>query len=370
MSRVRRARAPCVDRADRALQGIGLGQERTNEGARQLVEGRRRDREDRKRLWTVAGGRAIQAGGVQFVGGVVAAAGPTPSGWRGRVDAVSRAITRQPAVSAAMAVLGIANDAGAPLLAAALAFNAIFAIVPGLLLLSGILGWAIEDVESRTKLLNDLVALLPPLRAAILDSLNGVVRERGGLTIVGLVGLLWGASSFYGALDEVMRRIFAGGPVRGFIEQRVRGLLSVIGLVAIVAVTVLTSGIWTVVVTSVGALPGAAVALTVAGPLLLVAFSVIAVLLVYVLVPTAPPGWRAAWLPAVVAGLGIGLLTSVFSALAPILVGGLAGFGVIATVFGALVWLNLGFQILLYGAAWARLRREREKEKQKGLLPA
>ena len=33
---------------------------------------------------------------------------------------------------------------------------------------------------------------------------------------------------------------------------------------------------------------------------------------------------------------------------------------VIATVFAALIWLNFSYQILLYGAAWARIRRDAE----------
>jgi uncharacterized BrkB/YihY/UPF0761 family membrane protein len=36
---------------------------------------------------------------------------------------------------------------------------------------------------------------------------------------------------------------------------------------------------------------------------------------------------------------------------------------VIATVFGALVWLNLSYQVLLFGAAWARVRRDREESR-------
>jgi membrane protein len=260
-----------------------------------------------------------------------------------------------------MAILGIANEAGAPLLASALAFNAMFAILPGLLLLSGILGWAIQDIEARAKLLADLVASLPPLGPAISDSLNGVVRERGGLTLVGLVGLLWGSSNFYGVLDEVMRRIFSGGPVRGFIDQRLRGLFAVVGLVGLVIGTILMGGLWTVIVTTVGDLPGAAIVLSIAGPIVFIGFSIVAVLLTYLLVPTAPPSWRQAWLPAVIAGSGIGLLTSLFSGLAPLLVGGLAGFGVLAAVFGAFVWLNLGFQMLLWGAAWARYRRDQHR---------
>jgi uncharacterized BrkB/YihY/UPF0761 family membrane protein len=233
-----------------------------------------------------------------------------------------------------------------------------FAILPGLLLLSGVLGWAIADPLARGKLLADLVSLLPPLSAAISDSLEGVVRERGGLTLIGLVGLIWGTSSFYGALDEVMRRIFTGG-VRGFIEQRVRGVIVVAGLVVLVVGTALIGGAWTVVVTTVGNIPGAALVLGVAGPVVFVVVCILAVLLVYRFVPTSPPSVREAWLPAVVAGFAIGLLTSLFSVLAPVLVGGLAGFGVLAAIFGAFVWLNLGFQALLWGAAWARYRRDR-----------
>jgi uncharacterized BrkB/YihY/UPF0761 family membrane protein len=97
------------------------------------------------------------------------------------------------------------------------------------------------------------------------------------------------------------------------------------------------------------------------GPALALAVMVLVVLAVYLWVPTAPPSLRAALLPAIVAGLGIGILTNLFSLLAPLLIGGMSGFGVIATVFSALVWLNFSYQILLYGAAWARVRRDRER---------
>ena len=91
---------------------------------------------------------------------------------------------------------------------------------------------------------------------------------------------------------------------------------------------------------------------------------VAATLAIYKLVPTAPASMRASLPPALLAGVGIGLLTNLFGVLAPLLVGGLAGLGVIATAFAVLIWLNFSFQILLYGAAWARLRRDLEAEKR------
>lgn len=279
---------------------------------------------------------------------------------RNRLQAIVGRITGHPLVQRIQAVVGIANDAGAPLLAAALAFNTMFAIIPGLLLLSGVLGWAIDDPVARAELLADLVARLPPLADAIADSLDGVVQARGGLTIVGIVGLLWGASNFYAVLDEVMRRIFAGGAPRSMIAQRVRGFVTVFGLVALVFGAVLLGGLWTIVGSTVGDLGGLLV-LSLVGPLMFVLLSVVAAFVAYRFVPAAAPSWRAALPPAIVAGIGIGLLTNLFSLLAPVLVGGLSGFGVLATIFGAFVWLNLCFQILLWGAAWARYRRDRER---------
>jgi uncharacterized BrkB/YihY/UPF0761 family membrane protein len=86
-------------------------------------------------------------------------------------------------------------------------------------------------------------------------------------------------------------------------------------------------------------------------------------LVVYVVVPVHGPTLAAARAPAVVAGIGIGLLTTLFGLAAPLLVQGFAALGVIASVFAALIWLNFIFQLLLYGAAWACIRRDREQTK-------
>jgi membrane protein len=214
----------------------------------------------------------------------------------------------------------------------------------------------IQDAVQRSALLDQLVSYFPPLADVMSTSLEGVVRERGTLSIVGLVGLLWGASSYYAALDEVMRRIFGAQHVRGFIEQRVRGIITVAVLVGLMLGVIGLSGVFALVSEQVRG-----------GWILQLAFSiaalsvtVIVVLALYLLVPAAPPSWRAALPPAIAAGVGIGLLTSLFSLLTPWLIGGLLAFGIIATVFGALIWLSFSYQILLYGAAWARIRRDAE----------
>jgi membrane protein len=273
--------------------------------------------------------------------------------WRERLAAARSWLTAQPLVVRVGAVMQLTDTAGGPLLAAALAFGTLFAIVPVLLLLSGVLGWLIDDPLQKQELLRQLVAAMPPLADLFDRSLSGAIAARGALSLVGIVGLLWASSNFYASLDEVMRRIF-GGPARGIVARRVRGVVAIVVLIGLVVATIALSGVFALVERTVGQF----VAWRWLALFVALGLTVLVVLAAYRLVPTEPPSLREALPPAIAAGLGIGLLTNLFSALAPLLIGGLAGFGVLATIFGALVWLNLCYQVLLYGAAWARYRRD------------
>jgi membrane protein len=253
------------------------------------------------------------------------------------------------------AVMASAGAIGLPLLAMALAFTTMFAIIPTLLLLSGVLGWFFTDVQRQQEVLAQLIAAAPPLADLFENQMEALVEGRGPLSIVGIVGLIWGASNFYAALDEVMRRFFPGGGRRGFLAQRVRGALAVLMLVGLVIGTITLGGLWAAIQT---ALAGFGPVASLVMLLLTVAVVSLIVLIVYRFVPTAPPSVRQALPPAIVVGIGIGLLTNLFTVLAPLLVGGLQAFGVIATVFAGFIWLNFCYQMLLYGAAWARYRRD------------
>jgi uncharacterized BrkB/YihY/UPF0761 family membrane protein len=55
-------------------------------------------------------------------------------------------------------------------------------------------------------------------------------------------------------------------------------------------------------------------------------------------------------------GITLAAFTDLFVYIAPRLIGSLALYGAIAASFAALVWLSVGFQALLLGAAWTRER--------------
>jgi uncharacterized BrkB/YihY/UPF0761 family membrane protein len=91
-------------------------------------------------------------------------------------------------------------------------------------------------------------------------------------------------------------------------------------------------------------------------------------LAVYRFVPVMPPTLRAAALPALAAALAIRVAAEVFGFAAPILVQNLQIFGVVVSLLALLVWLGWACRILLLGASWAAVRRDREAVRS-GRLP-
>ena len=262
-------------------------------------------------------------------------------------------------VSRVQAILTGADEAGGPLFAPGLAFHALFAMLPGLLLLAGLAGWLVDDPKVRATLVLELVRTFPPLAAPVSETLQRLVAERGAFSVLGLLGLVWGASNFYGALDEAMARLIPGERRRGLVERRVRGLVAVAVLLGASVLSVVAGSAWSFVEGTLAVGDDLAVWRFVP-PAATILLMTIAAYFVYRTVPTAPPGWRAALPPALLAGVGIAVLTNVFTLLAPRLIGALQAFGVLAALFGALLWLNYVFQVLIIGAAWARLRRDDE----------
>lgn len=291
---------------------------------------------------------------------------PTPPVWSrllGRVQALAqvteRRVRRIPLVIAVQNVLDTYNAAGGGITSSGLAYGALFAVIPGMLLLISVLLIVIDNPDTRQQAIAWLIEQVPPLKDFAQQIVDSVANQARVGTVVGLVAFIWGASGFYLGLEGAMQRLFPGPGRRDPIMGRIRGAIAVLLVVgAVVGVVLLNYVASTVdVIRQLGA--DLAVLVPVATPLVAVGIASFIALAVYRLVPADAPSWRAAWAPALVAGIGIGLLTSLFGLVSQYLVGGLTAIGTLASVFVALVWFNWVFQILLYGGAWARLRRDR-----------
>ena len=273
--------------------------------------------------------------------------------------AIQRILAR-PRIAYILAVLDVYGRATGGLLANGLAFAALFTAVPIMLLTLGLTGFLAKDASVQRAVADALEAIVPPLAALIEDTLQSLVSGAALTSVIGLAGTIWGVSQLYVALDVAFSRIWSDHPERDVFRRTARGFVWVailIGVVIclIVAITVSTAlaGLVPEAIPAGRSLSGFLTAWPV-----LIAAAIGIVALVYRTVPPRAPGWSAVWLPAVVAAIAIVLLSQVFARLVPLLVGAAAIVGSLATAFVALAWLSFSFQVLLYGAAWVRIREE------------
>jgi membrane protein len=266
----------------------------------------------------------------------------------------------RPRVSFVRAVLDTYGRAAGGLLANGLAFSALFAVIPTVLLMLGLVGWLIGGEATQQALVDALVAVFPPLRELLEGILASISNAAAVTSLIGLIGLVWTVSQFHGALDVAFARIFSDTPERDIVRRTARGFLWVALILGGVIAAIVLGGLATFLDAMVPSLiPGAGtIASIVTSPIVLLAISVAVVLILYRTMPPVAPAWSSIRLPAVIVGVAMVVLAQVFTFLVPRLVGSVAFAGSLAAAFIALAWLSFTFQALLYGAAWVRVRDE------------
>lgn len=267
-------------------------------------------------------------------------------------------VAGHPAVVTGFRVLDRYNAGGGGLLAGGLAYAALFAIVPGLLLLAGVVGLLFADPIERAKAVAVVVGVVPPLRDLVEAVLAEASRSAAPVSIVGAAILIWGTSRFVVAFDDAIARVMGGDRRRGLVIRNLGAIGAVVLMIGAIVLSTLLSG--AVAFLDAGAQSGVLrvidAAVSLALGLLPVLVTVGATMLVYRVVPIPAPPWRAVVVPGLAAGIALAILMQVFVYVAPRLIGAAAFIGALATAFAALAWLGLSFQAVLFGAAWVRDR--------------
>src|SRR5450759_1928991 len=263
------------------------------------------------------------------------------------------------AVRTLMAVLEAYDGAGGGLMAGGLAYAALIALLPGLLLMLSIFGLLIGDQAAREQIVAVIANAVPPLEEIARTAFEQVSAGAVPTGVIAFVGLLWGASRFYAALDYAFARIFHGTRRRNEIERTFRGVV-VTGLIVALPLGALIAGSlasWVLELAPNLAIPVVVWALfqlaTPAGSFLLF---VTGTALVFRFVPGDRVPVRAWRLPAILVGIVLAAFTQVFTFIAPRLTHTAAIYGTLVAFFAILVWLSISFNVLLFGASWTRVR--------------
>lgn len=275
--------------------------------------------------------------------------------WKERVQAVtSHRVVRQ-----FLAVLGRYDSAGGSLLAGGLAYSALFAFVPLLLVTVGLAGLLIADPALRNQVVATIGDVLPPLRGLVEAVLGESARDASTISLVGAVTLIWGGSRFILAFTSAISRVIGSPRTRSVLRRNLIGLATAVTLVITVILGAGFAGLAAILDAAVAKQEIAALSFLTSFVLALlpVVLAVGAMAFIYRFVPVRRPSWGSTIPPAIGVALALTVLTRAFVFLAPRLIGAAAAIGSLATAFAALAWLALTFQAILLGGAWVGERQ-------------
>jgi membrane protein len=137
-------------------------------------------------------------------------------------------------------------DDQAPNWAALIAWNALFALFPIVIFAASLLGFVLRVFgEANDAVYKTIFSVIPNdsgQQTDIIKAVSGVKSQSGVLFIVGLVGLLWGGSALFGAMEQAFDRIYHTKP-RDFVQQKLIAFGMVLLFTILVGLAVATSAI-------------------------------------------------------------------------------------------------------------------------------
>ena len=242
--------------------------------------------------------------------------------------------------------------------AGSMAYFSILSVFQVLVLGIVLLSYFVGEGEARQFVIDQVQAGSPLNADTIGGVIDAVIESRAGISLFGLIFLIWGALGIFSAVNQGVGRAFAVTKPRPFWQDKLIGLLLMVvtGLlgVASVAIGIVTGIIQAATDDVLARVPGGYLAISVIGfvtPLLLIFVSF---LVLYRLVPNRPVTFREALPGAVAATLLWTILRIGFTYYATEIANYDTAFGPISATISLLVFLYFASVVVLLGAEVAR----------------
>jgi membrane protein len=247
-------------------------------------------------------------------------------------------------------------------MAASISYYAFLALFPLLLSLLSIFGLFFPSESILQQLINFVGSFLPGSKGILENNISEIVRLRGALGIVGIIGLLWSGSGVFTAINQAINRAWDIKYEHPFYIRKPREFL----MLFIAGTLIVLSIGATTLLSQIGRinLPVSGAIVNIGTAILALFFSLVVFTLTHKFTPLNGISWRHVWPGAV-------LSTFLFEAAKTLFVFYLNNFnrydviyGSLASVIILLVWIYFSAFILLLGAEFSsllfRLKREGE----------
>jgi membrane protein len=253
------------------------------------------------------------------------------------------------------------SDDRIPRLSAALAYYALFALAPLLVIAVAVAGFLLGQQAASGELAKQLQTAVGPELATTIQSLIGRVNQgHGGIvaTLISIAILLVGATSLFAELQDSLNTIWEVRPramgAWGLIRTRFLAFLMILGIAALLMASVVLSTI----LTGMSSIIGTGLGAQITNQIVSLAVFTLLFAMIFKWLPEAEIHWSDVWIGAAV--------TAVLFAIGRYLIGLYLARGGVGSVYGAagslvalLVWIYYSAQILFIGAEFTQVYAHR-----------
>ena len=246
----------------------------------------------------------------------------------------------------------------APSNAGSMAYFAMLSMFQLLVLGVVALSYIVGEGDARRFVVDQVQAGSPIDAETVGAVIDAVIDSRGGISLFGVVFLVWGALGIFSAMNKGISRAFAAGKPRPFLQDQLLGLtlMAITGLlgVASIAIGIVTGIVQAAAGDAASAVPGGELALSAIGFVVPLALIFAAFVVLYRIVPNRPVTIREVWPGALVAAVLWTVLRIGFTWYATSIARYDTAFGPISAGVSLLVFLYFASLIVLFGAEVAR----------------
>jgi membrane protein len=253
-------------------------------------------------------------------------------------------------------------DDKAGLLAAAIAYWAIFSVFPLLLLLVGFFGLVLDGSELQGRVIDEVLKALPfsedKGREEVTKAVEGISGARGGVFgVLGLAVAAWSGSNMFGAIRRSLNSVFGYEEGSSLAKEKLRDLAMVAGLAPFFLSSIMVTALLQLAQTTSEELPLIGGSVRVLGPgwdllsvcvPMVISFAAFSAL--FVLAPARRNSLRRAWPGALVAAILFEFAKFGFTIYLESVATHEVVYGSLGVMVAFFLWVYLTSSILLFGA--------------------
>ena len=136
------------------------------------------------------------------------------------------------------------EDDDASHMAASVSYFALLSLFPLILGVSSIVGWIADSAPQQQQVIDFVAGYIPGSEEFVRESVDSLVKYRGTIGLISVIGLLWAASTVFGSITRAVNRAWKIRKRGPFYKEKPRQILMALGLTVLFALSIAITSIF------------------------------------------------------------------------------------------------------------------------------